>query len=162
MSKDIRIIDTSSITPLVEKLAKEQPPWYDFKLLVMAWFSYHLTELQDILLEHTKDVEFAKTLPIEFLLGDEFAISRLYKNTQLVLAPYVNSRFHDPAKLLIMPASVILVYNNKAFHPHEKQPHVSSARDSASYRISGRAFTELSPSLQKSVQELTTPRHYHR
>lgn len=161
MSKDIRIIDTSSITPLVERLAKEQPPWYDFKLLLRAWFAYHLTELQDILLEHTKDIEFAKTLPIEFLLGDEFAISRLYKNTQLVLAPYVNSRFHDRANLLIMPASVILVYNDKVFHPHEKQSHVSTARDRASYRVSGSASTKLSPSLQKSVQELTTPRYRH-
>lgn len=111
MSKYIRIIDTSVITPRVEHLAKEQPPWFSLQELLKAWFVYHLWDLQTVMVGTLADLQFAKTLPKEFLEGDDFAIRRLYLNSMHEVAPSRNACYHERAELLVMPASVILVYS---------------------------------------------------
>lgn len=112
MSTYLRIIDTSAITPRVQRLAKQQAPWFTLEELIRAWFIYHLWDLQTVLVGSSLDLQFAQSLPKEFLEGDDFAIRRLYSISQLELAPQKNRCFYDRAQLRIMPASLILVYNS--------------------------------------------------
>lgn len=115
MAKLIRIIDTSAITPLVERLIAHQPPWFDAGELLRAWFIYHLWDMHALLVGKQEEIRFAKTLSTEFLLGDDFALSRFYRNTRTDLSPVNNRCFHDRADLMVMPASVILIYNNSRY-----------------------------------------------
>lgn len=125
MSIYLRIIDTSAITPLVTRLAQQQAPWFSLEELLRAWFTYHLWDLQTVLVGSTRDLEFAQTLPKEFLQGDDFAIRRLYAISQLELAPHKNRCFHDRAELRVMPASLILVYKQTGDQRHVEHAFTS-------------------------------------
>lgn len=78
--------------------------------LIRAWCMRQLRDMQCLAFIDTSELNYAKTLPTDFVNYDDFSIRRLWINSRQSIAPEVNPHFHEPCELLLLPTSLVLVF----------------------------------------------------